>query len=53
MAQHQVKIPTLLPDKENHLDFKAFELNPRIVARDQAQEVRLWFAPEDVVVLVA
>jgi iron(III) transport system ATP-binding protein len=53
MAQHQVKIPTLLPDKQNHLDFKAFELNPRFVARDQAQEVRLWFAPEDVVVLVA
>jgi iron(III) transport system ATP-binding protein len=53
MAQHEVKIPTLLPDKPNHLEFKAFELNPRMVARDLAQEARLWFAPEDVVVLVA
>lgn len=53
MAQHQVKIPTLVADKSNHLDFKAFELNPRMYTRDQAQEAHLWFAAEDVVVLVA
>jgi iron(III) transport system ATP-binding protein len=45
MAQQQVKIADI--------NFKVFELNPRILARDQAQETRLWFAPEDVVVLVA
>ena len=45
MAQQQVKIADI--------NFKVFELNPRILARDQAQEASLWFAPEDVVVLVA
>jgi iron(III) transport system ATP-binding protein len=53
MAQHQIKIPTQVADKSNHLDFKAFELNPRMYSRDQAQETHLWFAAEDVVVLVA
>jgi iron(III) transport system ATP-binding protein len=52
MAQHQIKIPTLIAVKSNHLDFKAFELNPRIYTRDQAQEAHFWFAAEDVVVLV-
>ncbi len=45
MAQQQVKIA--------EINFKVFELNPRILARDQAQDASLWFAPEDVVVLVA
>jgi iron(III) transport system ATP-binding protein len=45
MAQQQVKIADI--------NFKVFELNPRILARDQAQQASLWFAPEDVVVLVA
>jgi iron(III) transport system ATP-binding protein len=52
MAQHQVKIPTLTPDKSNNLDLKAVELNPRMFARDKAQEACLWFLPEDIVVLV-
>ena len=53
IAQHQVKIPSLTADKATVVDFKVFELNPRMYARDQAQEARLWFAPEDVIVLVA
>lgn len=45
MAQQQVKIADI--------NFKVFELNPRILARDLAQQASLWFVPEDVVVLVA
>jgi iron(III) transport system ATP-binding protein len=51
MAQHQVTIAA-----HNDLDpvanFKVFELNPRVYARDREQAASLWFAPEDVVVLV-
>lgn len=43
MAQQQVKIVDI--------NVKVFELNPRILARDQAQQASLWFAPEDVIVL--
>jgi iron(III) transport system ATP-binding protein len=49
MAQQQVNI---VGDKAD-VNFKVFELNPKIYARDQAQQTRLWFAPEDVIVLVA
>jgi iron(III) transport system ATP-binding protein len=52
MAQYQVNIPNLTPDRSNHLDFKIFELNPRMYACDQSHKTSLWFAPEDVVVLV-
>lgn len=52
MAQHRVKIPPVPSGKPFHLDLKVFELNPRMYARDQAQQAHLWFAPEDVVVLV-
>jgi iron(III) transport system ATP-binding protein len=45
MAQQQVKIADI--------NVKVFELNPRILAREQSQQASLWFAPEDVVVLVA
>jgi iron(III) transport system ATP-binding protein len=51
MAQHQMKIST--SGEVTAVEFKVFELNPRMYARDQAQEARFWFAPEDVVVLVA
>jgi iron(III) transport system ATP-binding protein len=45
VAQHVVRVG------EN--DLRAFELNPKIVARDGAQErAHVWFDPADVVVLV-
>ena len=50
MAQQQVKIAAS-DNAETAINFKVFELNPHILARDQAQEATLWFAPEDVVVL--
>ena len=49
VAQHHVNVPCLDNDGTVHL--KAFDLNPRIVARDNAQDAQLWFADEDVVVL--
>jgi iron(III) transport system ATP-binding protein len=52
MAQHQVKI-AVTHGAEAFIAFKVSELNPKLYARDQAQEAQLWFAPEDVVVLVA
>ncbi|MDD5632775.1 MAG: ABC transporter ATP-binding protein [Methylococcales bacterium] len=51
MAQHQIKIAAR-NDPGNVANFKVFELNPRAYARDQEQKACLWFAPEDVVVLV-
>ncbi|HEY7118525.1 MAG TPA: ABC transporter ATP-binding protein [Tepidisphaeraceae bacterium] len=48
VAQHQVSIG--VDGRERTL--KAFELNPKIVARDDAREpARIWFEPADVVVL--
>ncbi len=48
MAQHQVRVGC--PGKP--LDLKAFELNPRFVARDDAtHQTHVWFGPEDVVTL--
>ncbi len=45
LAQHQVRIG---PD----LELKAFEMNPKIVARDeQVEKTKVWVEPEDVVVL--
>ena len=52
MAQQQVKLTTS-DNAETAINFKVFELNPHILARDQAQQASLWFVPEDVVVLVA
>jgi iron(III) transport system ATP-binding protein len=44
VAQHQVKIGAV--------NLKVFELNPKFVARDEATEpAKVWFDPEDVVVL--
>ncbi len=52
MAQHQVKVPALDSGyADGFVRLKAFDLNPKIVAREGSAEVQLWFAPEDVVVL--
>jgi iron(III) transport system ATP-binding protein len=48
MAQHQVRIGG--PDGPN---FKVFDLNPRIVARDGEEPAAVWVDPDDVVVLPA
>jgi iron(III) transport system ATP-binding protein len=48
VAQHQVTIG----EAANGPTVKAFELNPKIVARDEARErAKLWFDPTDAVVL--
>ncbi|MEE9356648.1 MAG: ABC transporter ATP-binding protein [Methylococcaceae bacterium] len=52
MAQHQVKITATESDQRKAVELKVFDLNPKIVARDQAQEAQFWFAPEDVILLV-
>jgi hypothetical protein len=52
MAQHRVTIAAH-NDGDTAANFKVFELNPRVYARDREQAANLWFAPEDVVVLVA
>ena len=53
VAQHQVNLSTIAaPDVGSHVQLKAFELNPKIVARDDArQQARVWFSPDDVIVL--
>jgi iron(III) transport system ATP-binding protein len=48
MAQHQVRVGPA----GKALDIKAFELNPRFVARDDTvHQTQLWFDPADVVAL--
>lgn len=53
IAQHQVSITPLSSGQSPIVPLKVFELNPRLNARDQIQQTPLWFAPEDVIVLVA
>jgi iron(III) transport system ATP-binding protein len=53
MAQHQVRLADTRNNPPSTINFKVFELNPKLLARDQVQQASLWFAPEDVVVLVA
>jgi iron(III) transport system ATP-binding protein len=49
VAQHLV---SLNGEGRTETTLKAFELNPKFVARDEAREsARVWFDPEDVVVL--
>ena len=43
MAQHQVSIAGQ--------ELKAFDLNPRILARDTASDAKIWVHPRDVVLL--
>lgn len=52
MAQHQVQLDTG-SGHEAAVNFKVFELNPKLFARDQSRQAALWFEPEDVVVLAA
>lgn len=49
MAQHQINLPGAGPSS---LELKAFELNPKIVARgDEVKDVRIWFRPQHAVLL--
>lgn len=51
MAQHQVRIAAASGKTDESINFKVFELNPRLLARDEPQSVKLWFNPEDAVLL--
>ncbi|MFO1531290.1 MAG: hypothetical protein U1F77_16535 [Kiritimatiellia bacterium] len=52
VAQHLATIAST--DAGAFLQLKAFELNPKIVARDDArQQARVWFSPDDVILLAA
>jgi ABC-type Fe3+/spermidine/putrescine transport system ATPase subunit len=50
VAQHQVSIPSAAKQGES-ITLKAFELNPRILARDSAEPAEVWLDPADVAVL--
>ncbi len=50
VAQHMVTVHAQSDNGESH-QFKAFELNPKIVARDKTERASVWFAPENVVLL--
>jgi iron(III) transport system ATP-binding protein len=50
VAQHRVSVFNVIAGS-GETTLKAFDLNPRIVARDTAESTRVWIAPEDVVVL--
>ena len=51
-AQHQVNLSVTdaCADSE-FMTLKAFDMNPRIVARDGTENAQVWFDPDDVVVL--
>jgi iron(III) transport system ATP-binding protein len=53
VAQHQVNLPaTNGRSGEKSVTLKVFELNPQIVARDEATaQAGVWFDPRDVVIL--
>ncbi len=50
MAQHQVNLRAT-GNGEAPISLKAFELNPRILARDTVEQAPAWFHPRDVVIL--
>ncbi len=51
MAQHWVNLPPVSSFEE--IALKVFELNPKILAHDEeVKEARVWFRPENAVVLV-
>jgi iron(III) transport system ATP-binding protein len=50
VAQHQFHLPARNASAAETI-LKAFELNPRRVARDAPADARAWVSPEDVVVL--
>jgi len=45
VAQHRITV--------NGTELKAFDLNPKLVARDSSEEADIWFAAEDVVILAS
>jgi iron(III) transport system ATP-binding protein len=49
MAQHLLRLDAR--EGGGCVEWKAFDLNPRFIARDQAASARVWIAPEDIVVL--
>lgn len=52
VAQHQVTLPVKRAGAtEASITVKAFDLNPRIVARDSEERARVWIDPQDVIVL--
>lgn len=51
VAQHQFHLAAAGDGSDEVTVLKAFELNPRRVARDAPADARTWVAPEDVVVL--
>jgi iron(III) transport system ATP-binding protein len=53
MAQQQVDVPARedLSRPGRKVRLKAFEMNPHIVARETPTPARIWFRPEDLVVL--
>ncbi|MFC1452361.1 ABC transporter ATP-binding protein [Verrucomicrobiota bacterium] len=51
IAQHEVHLPSEGRDDGKGTTLKAFDLNPKIVARDTQEKASVWIEPEDVVVL--
>ena len=51
IAQHQLRLPSAEGDGAEPVRLKAFHLNPRVIARDKAEPVRIWIHPRDVVLL--
>ena len=52
LAQHEVNLRlTDSTSEASFLTLKIFEMNPRIVVRDSSENARVWFDPNDVVVL--
>jgi len=52
VAQHRVGMPECAT-RGRTVDLKGFELNPRIVARENSEPAEIWIDPRDVVVLKA
>ena len=50
VAQHQVNLHAA-DNGEARIPLKAFELNPRILARDTVEKATAWFYPRDVVII--
>lgn len=50
VAQHEVSVPSAETEGD-FVTLKAFELNPRILARDSAEPAEVWLDPADVAVL--
>ncbi len=52
VAQHRVSLPAFgRKEGDGSLELKSFELNPRVVARDHAEQAQVWIDPSDVVML--